>query len=47
MDRDVFLRRFGGLADAQWLQLLIRSCPEPTIEGVEFPSFPAPSLQTC
>jgi ubiquinone/menaquinone biosynthesis C-methylase UbiE len=31
--------------DEQWLDLLMRSVTEPTIEGVEFPRFPHPDIQ--
>jgi SAM-dependent methyltransferase len=37
---DGFVARFGQLDDDQWLQMLIRSCAEPIIDGMQFPAFP-------
>jgi hypothetical protein len=38
-------RLFGRLTDQQWLDLLVRSITTPTINGVEMPRLPHPSIQ--
>jgi len=38
--------KMRGLSDEQWLSLLIKSISTPTIDGVEFPRFPDPTVQT-
>ena len=38
--------RFRDLDDDAWLELLLRSMEERVIDGVEFPGFPQPELQS-
>jgi SAM-dependent methyltransferase len=45
-DSNVFMSEFGHLDSNRWLDMLIRSIDCPTIEGVEFPSFPSPEFQS-
>lgn len=40
-----FLSRFGALTDEEWLETLIKSTRERTVDGVLFPSFPDAGLQ--
>jgi len=42
---NVFREVFGALSDEDWCEILVRSINEPTIEGVQFPSFPEEELQ--
>lgn len=43
---NMFRDAFGGLSDAQWRQVLLRSIREPEIDGVAFPRFPDADFQT-
>jgi len=44
--RNLFRDRFAGLDDDAWRDLLIRSLREPRIDGLAFPRFPDPEVQT-
>lgn len=43
---NIFRETFGHLDDAGWLAILKRSVNESVIDGVDFPRFPDPSLQS-
>jgi SAM-dependent methyltransferase len=45
LNSDIFVSRFGGLRDEQWLRILVRSYTETVIEQVPFPAFPDAKLQ--
>ncbi len=45
MAEDEIYRKFSGLKDDEWIELVIRSVSEPIIAGVEFPGLPEPKLQ--
>lgn len=43
---NVFAEVFGSLSVPEWIELLVRSIDTPSIDGVEFPRFPPPELQS-
>jgi ubiquinone/menaquinone biosynthesis C-methylase UbiE len=40
-----FFNRFASLTDQEWIETLVRSVHEPVIDGVQFATFPDPTLQ--
>lgn len=45
-DENIFEATFGNCDEEEWLNVLIKSIDEGRIQGVEFPSFPPPELQS-
>ncbi len=45
MKADEIYRKFSGMEDDEWIEVIIRSVSEPIIEGVAFPGLPDPKLQ--
>ena len=43
---DGFLKKFGGVSDKKWLELMKRSVDDRNIDGIQFPGFPEETVQS-
>ena len=41
----IFLEKFGALTDDGWKDVILRSCVDPLVHGVQFPPMPREDLQ--
>lgn len=42
---DDFLKKFGGVSDKEWFELMKRSVDDRDIDGIQFPGFPEEAIQ--